>query len=136
MPFVRPAFKINHMPWTRDDYPNSMKFLSRIVREKAIDIANALAEEKTMQEGVIIATAISRAKDWAATRGIEPKTEVKSKTTDANLPSDVRSAISQLQEGMGEKEEKRFRKIFTAKPETKGANLSVSTQGKKKRNPK
>ena len=65
------------MPWTKNDYPASMKNLPAEVREKAIEIANAILEEGEMDEGITIATAISRAKDWAANRGmdIEPTSE-------------------------------------------------------------
>lgn len=58
------------MPWTKTDYPVSMKYLPAPVRNKAIEIANALIGEDKMEEGILIATAISRAKDWAANRGI------------------------------------------------------------------
>jgi hypothetical protein len=34
------------MPWTKTDYPNSMKNLLAAVRNKAIEIANALLEER------------------------------------------------------------------------------------------
>ena len=54
------------MPWTKDNYPDSMKSLPEDVRDKAIEIANALLEERKMEEGFAIATAISRAKEWAA----------------------------------------------------------------------
>lgn len=57
------------MPWTKNDYPNSMKNLPAIVRNKAIEIGNAMLEEKHMDEGIAIATAISRAKEWAAEHG-------------------------------------------------------------------
>lgn len=40
------------MPWTKSDYPDSMKNLPLQVRNKAIDIANALLEEKEMKEGI------------------------------------------------------------------------------------
>lgn len=63
------------MPWTKKDYPASMKNLPGEVRGKAIEIANALLEEKSMKERIAIPTAISRAKDWAANRG--KKTEAK-----------------------------------------------------------
>jgi uncharacterized protein YdaT len=33
------------MPWTKKDYPNSMKNLPEDVRNKAIEIANALLKE-------------------------------------------------------------------------------------------
>lgn len=72
------------MPWTKSDYPVSMKNLPAAVRNKAIEIANALLEEKNMDEGIAIATAISRAKDWAANRGkqTEPLPSKHSRTTD------------------------------------------------------
>jgi uncharacterized protein YdaT len=53
------------MPWTKTDYPNSMKNLPAAVRNKAIEIANAILEERHTDEGIAIATAISRAKEWA-----------------------------------------------------------------------
>lgn len=42
-----------------------MKNLPELVRNKAIEIANALLIEKNMDEGMTIAIAISRAKKWA-----------------------------------------------------------------------
>jgi len=56
------------MPYTKKDYPTSMKNLIPEIREKAIDILNALIEEEKMEIGIAIPTAISRAKDWAANR--------------------------------------------------------------------
>jgi uncharacterized protein YdaT len=53
------------MPWSPDQYPESMKHLSPVVREKAIEIANALLEEEGMGEGRAIRIAIARAKTWA-----------------------------------------------------------------------
>jgi len=59
------------MPWTPANYPVSMKNLPVEVRNKAIEIANALLREgKIADEGIVIATAISHAKTWAANRGI------------------------------------------------------------------
>ena len=53
------------MPWTKLEYPVSMRTLTPIVRAKAIEIANALmAENIEIQTAVI--TAINRARDWAA----------------------------------------------------------------------
>lgn len=65
------------MPWTKNDYPNSMKNLEPTLREKAIEIANAiLSEGKMHDEGQVIATSISKAKDWASHHGMKvPKTE-------------------------------------------------------------
>jgi uncharacterized protein YdaT len=52
------------MPWDFLYYPDSMKRLPGPVREKAIDIANALLEEG-MEEGKAIRIAIAKAKEWA-----------------------------------------------------------------------
>jgi uncharacterized protein YdaT len=57
------------MPWTSDYYPSSMRHLAPAVREKAIEIANALLAEQ-MDEGMAIRVAIARAKQWAQRRGI------------------------------------------------------------------
>jgi uncharacterized protein YdaT len=68
------------MPYTKNDYPNTMKNLPEKVREKAIEILNTLVEDKNMEESIAIPTSISRAKDWAANRGIEfERTETDSK---------------------------------------------------------
>lgn len=52
------------MPWTENDYPSSMKNLDENVRNKAIEIANALLEDD-YEEGRAIAIGISQAKEWA-----------------------------------------------------------------------
>jgi uncharacterized protein YdaT len=52
------------MPWNSDYFPASMKHLLPLVREKAIEIANALLEEG-MEEGKAIRIAIAKAKEWA-----------------------------------------------------------------------
>jgi hypothetical protein len=52
------------MPWNLDDYPASMKNLDSPVREKAIDIANALLKEG-YEDSRAIPIAISQAKKWA-----------------------------------------------------------------------
>ncbi len=57
------------MPWTNDDYPVSMRHLAAPVREKAIEIANALLAER-MDEGMAIRVAIAKAKQWARGRGL------------------------------------------------------------------
>jgi len=84
------------MPWTNDEYPASMKNLPTEVREKAIEIANALleSEETNMDEGIAIATGISRAKDWAANRGIDTEsTAVDSRSTDVKQHGEDRYVI-------------------------------------------
>lgn len=49
------------MPWTKNDYPDSMKNLDVDVREKAIEIANALLKDN-YEEGRAISIATSQAR--------------------------------------------------------------------------
>lgn len=49
------------MSWTANDYPSSLKNLPEQVRNKAIEIANALVEEEGMNEGKAIAIATAQA---------------------------------------------------------------------------
>lgn len=56
------------MPWNKKNYPVSMKNLPVAVRNKAIEIANAILEDGHTDEGIAIATGISRAKDWVKNR--------------------------------------------------------------------
>ena len=80
------------MPWTKTNYPDSMKKLTVRVRNKAIEIANAiLKEDKKMNEGVLIATAIKRAKDMQTKNGQKIKSAVKKKTKSAG-EKEVKSA--------------------------------------------
>lgn len=51
------------MAWTKNDYPDSMKNLDTKVRNKAIEIANALLDDN-YEEGRAISIAISQAKEW------------------------------------------------------------------------
>lgn len=67
------------MPSTNKDYLPAMKNLSVKVRHKAIEIANAILHEGKLDEGRVIATAISKAKD-AADDGTKKKTDSKSKS--------------------------------------------------------
>ncbi len=55
------------MPWSSGRYPSSMRRLELPVREKAIEIANALLREG-MDEGAAIRIAISQARLWAVRR--------------------------------------------------------------------
>ncbi len=57
------------MPWSMESYPSSMSRLPLPVREKAIEIANALLHEG-MKEGAAIRIAISQARLWAVRRGL------------------------------------------------------------------
>lgn len=51
------------MPWTKKDYPPAMKNLPVKVRNKAVEIANAMLDEGKLDEGAIIPIAISKAKE-------------------------------------------------------------------------
>lgn len=50
------------MPWPKGDYPPSYKNLPVPLREKAVEIANAILEELG-DEGIAIATGLKRAKE-------------------------------------------------------------------------
>lgn len=56
------------MPWNKRDYPASMKNLPSTVRNKAIDIANALLKDG-YEEGRAIAIAQDQAREWARNHG-------------------------------------------------------------------
>jgi uncharacterized protein YdaT len=66
------------MPWTKDDFPPSMKNLMKPVRDKAVEIANALLEDGK-EEGSAIAIATAKAEEWAENRGKKVKKDVVSK---------------------------------------------------------
>jgi uncharacterized protein YdaT len=51
------------MPWTKNDYPDSFKNLDADVRNKAIEIANALLREGT-EEGRAISIATAKAREY------------------------------------------------------------------------
>ena len=58
------------MPYTKKDYPASLKNFMAPVRNKAIDVANALlADGNDEQKSIAIATA--QAESWALKRGIK-----------------------------------------------------------------
>jgi uncharacterized protein YdaT len=57
------------MPWSPEHFPAAMGGRSPAVREKAIEIANALLEEG-VEEGKAIRIAIARARQWAVRRGL------------------------------------------------------------------
>lgn len=52
------------MPWSKKNYPNAMKNLSDKVRNKAIQIANAILRLRKLNEGSAIAIGISKAKEY------------------------------------------------------------------------
>jgi uncharacterized protein YdaT len=51
------------MPWYNGDYPPSYKNQPVKLREKAVEIANALLHEGT-EEGIAIATGLKRAREY------------------------------------------------------------------------
>ncbi|NUY81959.1 hypothetical protein HUK80_13730 [Flavobacterium sp. MAH-1] len=51
------------MPWYNGDYPPSYKNQPEALREKAVEIANALLEDGT-EEGIAIATGLKKAREY------------------------------------------------------------------------
>jgi uncharacterized protein YdaT len=126
------------MPWTKSDYPYSMKNLPLEVRNKAIEIANALLEERHMEDGIAIATGISRAKDWAKEHGKPSEAPAgTSRITDVKIHGEDRYVIPQ-EKGWAVKKEKGKEELYSTKKEAiavakaaaKSANATVTIQGK------
>src|SRR5688500_5991224 len=127
------------MPWTKNDYPDSMKNLTEKVRKKSIEIANALLKETKMPEGIAIATAISRAKDWAVNHGKPIKNaSADSKTTDVKQHGADRYVVPHEGNHWAIKNEgsERVEKVFDHKNEAvqqarkkaRAANASLTIQ--------
>lgn len=127
------------MPWTKSDYPASMKNLPSAVRNKAVEIANALLDDSKMGEGRIIATAISRAKDWAVNRGKKAtSTSKNSRSTDVKEHGEDRYVIPYHENEWAIKKEgaQRVSRIFNtkkeavqkARTEARKANASLTIQ--------
>src|SRR5688500_20357520 len=118
------------MPWTNKTYPDSMKNLPKEVREKAIEIANAMLEETNANEGIVIATAISRAKDWAVNHGKTPERKAGRKT-DVKKHGEDRYVIPK-EKGWAVKKEA-SKKVEKAVPGKKEA-IQLATKKAKKAN--
>jgi uncharacterized protein YdaT len=129
------------MPWTNRSYPAAMKNLPKAVREKAVEIANALLDETRMDEGIAIATAISRAKDWAANRGKEIGNLAGSRSTDVKEHGADQYVVPYKEDSWAVKKEgsKRVQKVFKKKQEAvkvarkkaRSSNASLTVQSKK-----
>lgn len=66
------------MPWTKSDYPDSMKNLNEYTRLKAIDIANAMVKDG-YEEKRAIPIAINQAKEWYEDASNKEKSDLKEK---------------------------------------------------------
>ncbi|SER34545.1 Uncharacterized protein YdaT [Gracilibacillus ureilyticus] len=73
------------MPWDTTDYPSSLKNLDEPVRNKAIDIANAMIDEG-YKEGRAIPIATDQAKEWYENASEKEINQVK-KMSDEDLRS-------------------------------------------------
>lgn len=71
------------MPWTKDDYPNSMKNLDARTRNKAIGIANALLREG-YEEGRAIPIATKQAEEWSKSHSEDEKSSTTNKSTSSS----------------------------------------------------
>ncbi|MCK8491187.1 MULTISPECIES: hypothetical protein [Spirosoma] len=58
------------MPFTKKEYPDSLKYFMAPVRNKAIDIVNALLAEGS-DETRAIAIGTAKAEEWASNRGMK-----------------------------------------------------------------
>ncbi len=56
------------MPWTKSEYPDSLKNFMAPIRNKAIEIANALIAQGRPEDAAI-AIATEKAKEWGENRG-------------------------------------------------------------------
>lgn len=124
------------MPWDKKDYPASMKNLPGSVRDKAIDIANALVTDKNMDEGIAIATGISRAKDWAinndkATFRTTP-TDVKQHGEDIYVvPHNNKWLVKKEGNERGSYFDNKAEAVKVGKQRARDANASLTIQTKK-----
>ena len=127
------------MPWTKTNYPVSMKNLPKPVRDKAVEIANALYKNRDMDEGLMIATAISRAKDWAANRNLDVATARSSSRSSDLKDHGSDQYVIPHKDGWAVKSEKsKTGKVFSTKKEAlenarekaKKHNAAITVQNK------
>lgn len=67
------------MPWNKNDYPDSFNNLNADVRNKAIEIANALLEDG-MEDGRAIAIATEKAREYVTGDNKQEVYQVKTHT--------------------------------------------------------
>jgi uncharacterized protein YdaT len=114
-----------------------MKNLPAAVRNKAVEIANAMLTERGADEGIAIATGISRAKDWAAEHGKSIRPTRDSRTTDVKQHGQDR-IVTPHEKGWAikvegrDRAEKTFGKkseaVSAARKEAKAANATLTVQ--------
>ncbi|MFD1907269.1 hypothetical protein ACFSQ7_29800 [Paenibacillus rhizoplanae] len=78
------------MPWNKENYPDSLKNFTAPVRNKAVEIANALLEDG-YDEGRAIAIATAQAKEWGENHDKQIR---KKRTTDNSVWTAVVRLIS------------------------------------------
>lgn len=114
------------MPYTKNDYPDSMKNMKEIERLKAIDILNAMLKDG-YDESRAIPIAISQAKEWYEDASNKEKSEMKKEDVTDHKKSDNPSAKLQNADVIVEysKEDEKWRVI------SKGADKADSLHDKK-----
>ena len=58
------------MPWNKNNYPENFRPLNTPVREKAIQIANAMLTDSKYSQAAIVPIAAAAATEWARTHDI------------------------------------------------------------------
>ncbi|MGB4589720.1 MAG: DUF2188 domain-containing protein [Clostridiaceae bacterium] len=92
------------MPWNKNNFPNSMKNLDEPIREKAIEIGNALLNEG-YDVNRAIPIAISQAKAWYDNRGNEVSPDITHHLTAENDGWVLKSVKGDEEEKFKTKEE-------------------------------
>ncbi|WP_440110633.1 DUF2188 domain-containing protein [Paenibacillus sp. QZ-Y1] len=82
------------MPWNKQDYPVSMKNLEPRIRDKAIEIANALLDDG-YEEGRSIAIATAKAEEWDENHPVSEGSKQDSKSSSSDKPSNHETSSSE-----------------------------------------
>lgn len=83
------------MPWTKEDYPDSLKNFMAPVRNKAIEIANALLEDG-YEEGRAIAIATAQAKEWGENHDKQIRKKIRSTCCTRSQADSIKRTRRQL----------------------------------------